>query len=486
MPKTSQKRQHSYRIGVALRAARKSAGLTQAALANAAGTARTTVISAEAGAGTYASFECLLRFLENEIRGRNLPTGSNLGFRLAALRGRRGLSRATVAKAAGITDATLAGIESGTLGNLAPLEKVALALGAGLQLAPVTSKISVWSGAAVSSVYQNWATPPGLLGTLYPLVGGAFHLDPCSPHPDGPVRARIRFTATDDGLLLPWPSGSVFCNPPYGPAIASWVAKCRSEADGGCGPIIALVPARTDTRWWRDIAGHADVALLKGRLSFGDGSTPAPFPSALAVWGADEQLQAGLRDAFPDAWHVPIAHTKGSSKTPSIGTFASVHIEEIENSDADKALIGWGHKMGPCRRPAGLLRSHGLFEGGRLCALTVTADLCSPTCAGFSRSQAIELARLCAERPDLNRAMLRIWREFIFPGFERPWAVSYQDEALHSGDTYRFDGWTRLQEHAHSGVDTRSGRPGRTKTVWGWHADPTVRLAAAPSSRKPM
>lgn len=158
-----------------------------------------------------------------------------------------------------------------------------------------------------------------------------------------------------------------------------------------------------------------------------------------------------------------------------------VAVREIELSDANRALVDWGHRMGACRRPHGNRWAHGLFADSELVAVTVTCSLISPTCAGLDRSEAVELARLCAERPDLCRVMLRLWREFIFPplskhrGFQ--WAVSYQDEALHTGDTYRFDGWVRLKERARSGTDTRSGRPGRTKAIWGWHADPAVRKA---------
>jgi hypothetical protein len=117
------------------------------------------------------------------------------------------------------------------------------------------------------------------------------------------------------------------------------------------------------------------------------------------------------------------------------------HIEQIDPAEADRTLISWGHKMGPCNRPMGLIRAHGMFAHGSLCALTITADLVNATCAGFTRQEAVELARLCAARPDLCRPMLRLWREFIFPCFGRPWAVSYQDEKLHTGNTYRFDGW---------------------------------------------
>ena len=154
-----------------------------------------------------------------------------------------------------------------------------------------------------------------------------------------------------------------------------------------------------------------------------------------------------------------------------------MHVAAIENREADRVLTAWQHKMGPCKRPMGTLTSHGMFAHGNLCAVVVTADLVAATCAGFTRLEAIELARLCAERPDLCRPMLRLWREFVFPCFGRPWAVSYQDEALHSGNVYRFDGWVQLRQHARSGTDLRSNRKGRSKTIWGWNGDPAIRLA---------
>jgi antitoxin VapB len=156
-----------------------------------------------------------------------------------------------------------------------------------------------------------------------------------------------------------------------------------------------------------------------------------------------------------------------------------LHIEAISNSEADRLLLAWEHKMGPCRRPMGTLTSHGMFAHGQLVAVSVTAALVAETCAGLSRREAIELARLCAGRPHLSRPMLRLWREFIFPCFGRNWAVSYQDEALHTGNTYRLDGWVRLRERASSGTDLRSNRKGRSKTIWGWHNDPAMRASAS-------
>ena len=150
------------------------------------------------------------------------------------------------------------------------------------------------------------------------------------------------------------------------------------------------------------------------------------------------------------------------------------HLEQIEIADANRSLAAWDHKMGACRRPIGLLVAHGMFEHGVLCAVTVTADLVRESAAGFTRQEAVELARLCAARPGLCRIMLRLWQEMIHPAYGRSWAVSYQDEALHSGAIYRFNGWV-IVGRSRSGTDKRSGRIGRSKTVWGWHPDPVER-----------
>ena len=101
------------------------------------------------------------------------------------------------------------------------------------------------------------------------------------------MRAKVHLTAEDDGLSAPW-RGVVFVNPPYGRALARWVAKARREVElGHARTVVALLPARPDTAYWHDhVAGRAAVYFLRGRLRFGDGGQSAPFPSALAVWGA--------------------------------------------------------------------------------------------------------------------------------------------------------------------------------------------------------
>lgn len=244
------------------------------------------------------------------LDGRSLPPGAHLGERLRTLRNRRGIGRRELAHLSAVSVPTIAAIEK-TIGrcNWAALERVAGALGAGLVLVPGGSSLGYWGSSGTSSTHHGWTTPMAVLEALYPLVGGRFDLDPCSPSSDrrtAPVKARMHFSATDDGLVLPW-RGKVFVNPPYGRQLASWVAKCRAEVEaGGADLVICLVPARTDTRWWHaHIAGRADIGLLKGRLAFGAGEQPAPFASALVAWGATPKQRAGLAIAFPTAWWIP-------------------------------------------------------------------------------------------------------------------------------------------------------------------------------------
>jgi hypothetical protein len=92
------------------------------------------------------------------------------------------------------------------------------------------------------------------------------------------------------------------------------------EAERGA-TVVALIPSRTDTRYWHHhVAGKADIWMLKGRLRFGDGSCPSPFPSAIILWGGTSELVARLSSALPDAWHVP----KRSNQIPQ-ETTARIH-----------------------------------------------------------------------------------------------------------------------------------------------------------------
>lgn len=142
--------------------------------------------------------------------------------------------------------------------------------------------------------------------------------------------------------------------------------------------------------------------------------------------------------------------------------------EEVSATAANELLEQWSHKMGPVRRGNSKGKCHALFHNGVAVGVTTTHCLIAPNVGGvdgLTRKNAVELSRLCAARPQLCRVLLRLWREFVFPSLGYRFAISYQDANLHTGNTYRFDGWERVG-FSRSGKDTRSGRAGRSKFIW--------------------
>ena len=114
-----------------------------------------------------------------------------------------------------------------------------------------------------------------------------FSLDVCAL----PENAKCKdyYTPEDNGFSKPW--GGVWCNPPYGREISSWVKKAYEESQKEYNSfVLMLLPARTDTKWWWEyVQGKATLFFIKGRVKFGDHNVGAPFPSVLALYMKDFQ-----------------------------------------------------------------------------------------------------------------------------------------------------------------------------------------------------
>jgi len=293
-----------------LRQQRKSRRLTQAKLAKMGRLSIPTLRLLERGRGNLSSWNAALKSVSLILRGRNLPQAVTIGKQVALLRKRRGLGQRTLGKLIAVSQPTIVQLECRSRGRLSTLDRVLTVLGAGPRLVSRGARLTFFTHAATSSAHHGWCTPKQILQTLYE-VFGRFDLDPCSPTSNprkAPVRAHVHYTMDDDGLSLPW-HGSVFLNPPYGRTLSAWTAKARNElAAGNATSIVAVLPARTDTRWWHDdVAGVAAVFFLRGRLSFDDSGQSAPFPSALVVWGGSPDQLIALKNALPNAWMPQIA-----------------------------------------------------------------------------------------------------------------------------------------------------------------------------------
>jgi phage N-6-adenine-methyltransferase len=149
---------------------------------------------------------------------------------------------------------------------------------------PIPEKWQGDKGVLYTTGEDDWLTPQHILEAAESVLGG-IDLDPCaSLSYIENVPAAVRFTRHDDGLAREW-HGRVYMNPPYGRPIGDWTSKLAGEADAGnVSAYVALVPARTDTRWFADFTGCL-YCFIRGRLSFGNLDQGAPFPSVAVYYG---------------------------------------------------------------------------------------------------------------------------------------------------------------------------------------------------------
>lgn len=162
--------------------------------------------------------------------------------------------------------------------------------------------------------------------------------------------------------------------------------------------------------------------------------------------------------------------------------FPPFAVEAVPLATANELLTSWKHPLGPSRRPFGSL-SHVLTMAGDPVAVAVAASTVSSTCAGMTRRDVVELARI-GRAPDADwslRVLIRLWRVGLAPSWPY-WtaraAVSYAMPGTEGG-IYRFDGWCNhgKTQRSGGGGSWTTSRPAvnavadGVKTLWVWHYD---------------
>ena len=141
---------------------------------------------------------------------------------------------------------------------------------------------------------DDWMTPPEIFDPLH--TEFHFTLDVAASEPNllprwlGPD-SRI----AEDALAVSWAGEVCFLNPPY-TQVAKFVEHAAIARREGA-TVVALIPARTDTRWWHEFiwdrlrgTWYPGVSgrFIKGRVKFidphGSKRNSAPFPSVIVIW----------------------------------------------------------------------------------------------------------------------------------------------------------------------------------------------------------
>jgi len=144
-----------------------------------------------------------------------------------------------------------------------------------------------------SSKKTEYETPKDLYAKLHKIH--KFTLDPASTKNN--ALCKKFFTKKENGLEQSWKGERVFLNPPYGRRVQYWIKKCHEEFKAGTKVIVALLPARTCTKWFHQYIYKkpgVKCEFLKGRLFFTINGKPdvdkdgkptcAMFPSMIVTW----------------------------------------------------------------------------------------------------------------------------------------------------------------------------------------------------------
>jgi len=162
-----------------------------------------------------------------------------------------------------------------------------------------------------SSNTAEWLTPPEIIDRVLRVLG-EIDLDPCSNSRENPnVPATEHYTREHDGLDQGW-YGRVYMNPPYGQEIADWAKYlCSQFENRDVNEAIALLPARTDTEWFRRLCQYPRC-FIWGRLRFSDNETGAPFPSMVVYLGKNV---AKFIEVFSDIGDIYVLWSKAGEGT---------------------------------------------------------------------------------------------------------------------------------------------------------------------------
>lgn len=283
-----------------IKEARRSAGLTQRALAQRIDVDVQTIKRMEQGIGSASTLVAAMKALDFHLTG--VGRGATLPEQLRANRLGRSLSLRETAARTGMSRTTIAALDrgEGTIASLLRLLSV---------LAPKARRRamerSYW-GAGDKADRDSRFTPPDFMAHVHAAFG-EIDLDPCA-HRLSPVVAHRRIILDEggDGLVDDWSGRLAFVNPPFS-ELTKWLERAHREWSAGrVSTVVCLVPVRTDSALFHDrISADADIYLLRGRIRFLDPrgrAQPTPFSLMVLTFGTSPAQREAFARAVPGFW----------------------------------------------------------------------------------------------------------------------------------------------------------------------------------------
>lgn len=114
---------------------------------------------------------------------------------------------------------------------------------------------------------------------------------------------RLDNYLTDALRVADWPGKRIWCNPPYGRKLGSFVIACAAQADMG-KLVVALIPFRCRAAWWHEavINRATEVQCVRKRIKFmrpdgTRGKFTGSCDSCIVVWDGVNSSQTTLMRA---------------------------------------------------------------------------------------------------------------------------------------------------------------------------------------------
>lgn len=132
-----------------------------------------------------------------------------------------------------------------------------------------------------SSDRPDWRTPRWLFDKI--AADYAFTID-LAASAENALCPRF-YADNDSAFNHSWANEIAWLNPPYGRELPTWCRFAHLASENDNAVVVALIPARVGTSWWHDYVAPHEVHFLRGRLHFDGVPNPAPFDSAIIVYG---------------------------------------------------------------------------------------------------------------------------------------------------------------------------------------------------------